>query len=204
MDIPLEVSFHNIAPSDALKTAIRQHVDRLERHCGHIIGCRVVVEIPHKHHRIGSKTPDVHVVVHVPGREIVVSRELVHAGNGKTAVNAYSLLNDAFKVVEQRLKDHRRQVQGEVKPKDVPERGHIAELVAERKYGFIATEDGEQIYFHRNSVADNGFEKLKIGDTVEYAALMSDRGNAATRVWRTGEANQVDQVFEENKARSAG
>ena len=32
MDIPLELSFHNMDPSDALKTAVQEHVGRLEQY----------------------------------------------------------------------------------------------------------------------------------------------------------------------------
>ena len=48
MDIPLELSFHNIEASDALKAAVREHVGKLEQLHDHIIGCRVVIEMPHK------------------------------------------------------------------------------------------------------------------------------------------------------------
>src|SRR3954468_16662667 len=92
MDIPLELAFHNMTPSDSLKSAVEREVERLERFYDHIVGCRVVIEMPHKRHRLGSNVPDVHVVLRVPGREIVVSRELTHAGNKKSAVNAYAVL----------------------------------------------------------------------------------------------------------------
>jgi ribosome-associated translation inhibitor RaiA len=109
MDIPLEIAFHNLAPSDAMKAAVKREVRRLERHYDHIVGCRVVIEMPHKRHRPGSNVPDVHILLRVPGREIAVTRELAHAGDKKSAVNAYAVLKDAFEAVQQRLKDYRRQ-----------------------------------------------------------------------------------------------
>lgn len=115
MDIPLELAFHNMDPSDALKNAVREHVEKLETFYDHIIGCRVVIEIPHKSHRVGSNAPDVHIVLRVPGREIVVTRE--HAADGKAPVNGYGVLNDAFQAVQQQLKDYRRIRHGEVKHK---------------------------------------------------------------------------------------
>ena len=115
MDIPLELAFHNIEPSDALKNAVNEHVAKLEAFYDHIIGCRVVIEIPHKSHRIGSNAPDVHVVLRVPGREIVVTRE--QASGDKEAVNGYALLSEAFHAVQQQLKDYRRIRQGDVKRK---------------------------------------------------------------------------------------
>ena len=119
MDIPLELAFHNMEPSDALKNAVREHVEKLDTFYDHIIGCRVVIEIPHKSHRIGSNAPDVHVVLRVPGREIVVTRE--QAPGGKAAVNGYALLSEAFQAVQQQLKDYRRIRHGEVKHKQVAE-----------------------------------------------------------------------------------
>jgi ribosome-associated translation inhibitor RaiA len=113
MDIPLELAFHNMAPSGALTEAVRRHVARMERLYDHIIGCRVVIEMPHKSHRLGSNTPDVHVVLRVPGREIIVSRELAHLGNRPS--NAYAVLSAAFAAARQRLMDYRRQQRGEVK-----------------------------------------------------------------------------------------
>src|SRR5581483_8428146 len=115
MDIPLELAFHNIDPSDAMKNAVQEHVEKLETFYDHIIGCRVVIEIPHKSHRIGSNAPDVHVVLRVPGKEIVVTRE--QAADDKNAVNGYALIHEAFQAVQQQLKDYRRIRHGEVKRK---------------------------------------------------------------------------------------
>src|ERR1700761_8513970 len=115
MDIPLELAFHNMAPSDGLAQAVRREVMRLERFYDHIVGCRVVIEMPHKSHRQGSNAPDVHVLLRVPGREIIVSRELARGGNKKLATNAYAVVKEAFVAARQRLKDYRRQRRGEVK-----------------------------------------------------------------------------------------
>ena len=41
MDIPLELSFHNVESSDALKASVQAHVQKLEQFHDHIIGCRV-------------------------------------------------------------------------------------------------------------------------------------------------------------------
>jgi ribosome-associated translation inhibitor RaiA len=117
MNIPLELVFHNIAPSDGLTQAVRREVARLERVYDHIVGCRVVIEMPHKSHRLGSNAPDVHVLLRVPGREIIVSRELAHRGEGKSATNAYAVLKDAFEAARQRLKGYRSLRRGEVKSK---------------------------------------------------------------------------------------
>jgi hypothetical protein len=63
------------------------------------------------------------VVLRVPGREIVVSRE--HAADGKAAVNGYAVLNDAFQAVQQQLKDYRRIRYGDVKHKQAAGDGEL-------------------------------------------------------------------------------
>jgi ribosome-associated translation inhibitor RaiA len=123
MDIPLELSFHNMDSSDTLKAAVNQHIAKLEQIYNHIVGCRVTIEMPHKSHRVGSNAPDVHVVLRVPGREIVVSRELSRGGAKESATDAYAVLDDAFRATQQQLKEYRRIQQGDVKSKhaaDVP------------------------------------------------------------------------------------
>ena len=122
MDIPLELSFHNIEASDALKIAVKGHVGRLEQLHDHIIGCRVVIELPHKSQKAHGNQPDVHIVVRVPGKEIVVSKELADEGHKKNATDAYAVLDNAFAVAASRLKDYRRISHGDVKHKSVEPR----------------------------------------------------------------------------------
>ena len=123
MDIPLELSFHNLESSDALKEAVRGHVNKLEQFHDHIIGCRVVIEMPHKSQKASGNPPDVHIVVRVPGKEIVVSRELSHNGHKKAATDAYAVLDNAFTVAQQQLKAYRRVLHGDVKYKSGQPRG---------------------------------------------------------------------------------
>jgi ribosomal subunit interface protein len=117
MDTPLELSFHNMDSSDALKAAVGEHLAKLEQFHDHIIGCRVVIKLPHKSHRVGSNSPDVHVVLRVPGREIVVSRELARGDGEQSAKDAYVVLDEAFRAAQQQLKNYRRILHGEVKSK---------------------------------------------------------------------------------------
>ena len=54
----------------------------------------------------------------MPGKELVVSREMAHAANRKTPTDAYSVLDAAFSAAQGQLKEHRRIVQGDVKYKE--------------------------------------------------------------------------------------
>jgi ribosome-associated translation inhibitor RaiA len=123
MDIPLELSFHNLESSDALKKAVREHVNKLEQFHDHIIGCRVVIEMPHKSQKASGNPPDVHIVVRVPNKEIVVSREYNHGGHKKASTDAYAVLDECFLVAQKQLKDYRRVSHGDVKYKTGEPRG---------------------------------------------------------------------------------
>jgi cold shock CspA family protein len=185
MDIPLEIAFHNCEPSSEIESLIREHVGRLEKLYPHLVGCRVSIEMLHKQHRSGN-VPEVHIAIRVPGREIAISREPHKAKQRRAAPNVHTSVKDAFRAAEKRLKDFKEQQYGEVKPKDMPIQGYISSLFAD--YGFITTGTGEDLYFHRNALADGGFDDLHQGAAVQYTLVIADNGPSASRVWRTAEA----------------
>jgi ribosome-associated translation inhibitor RaiA len=115
MDIPLELAFHNLEPSDALKKMVREQVADLERFYDHIIGCRVVIEMPHKSHRPGQNDPDIHVLLRVPGQEIAVTREPHNMGMRGGPADVYGAVRETFHAAQTRLRDYKRQRRGEVK-----------------------------------------------------------------------------------------
>ena len=197
MDIPLEITFHNLAPSQEIEVLVGEHVGRLEKLYPHLVGCRVSVEVPHKQHRTGN-VPEVHIAIRVPGREIAISREPHKAKQRRAGSNVHTAIKDAFRAAEKRLKDFKRVQYGDVKVKEAPVQGYIAQLIAEKNYGFIATGNGEEIYFHRNSVADGGFDDLREGDAVQYTTVAGDKGPSAGRVWRTAEANVSERLRRDN------
>lgn len=121
MDVPLELAFHNLSPSDALKAAVRRHVEGLERFYAHIIGCRVVIEMRHKSHRTGQNDPGIHLVLRVPGREIIVTREPHGTASRGGAADVYGALHETFRAAQSRLKDYKCRRQGEVKFHEPPD-----------------------------------------------------------------------------------
>jgi len=197
MDIPLEIAFHNAQPSAEIETLIRKHIGRLEKLYPHLIGCRISVEMPRKQHRNGN-VPEVHIAIRVPGREIAISREPHKVRQRRATANVQTAVKDAFRAAEQRLKDFKELQYGEVKMKEMPIQGYVSLLVAEKNYGFIATANGEELYFHRNAVADGGFDALREGDAVQYFLVAGDKGPSAGRVWRTDEANVSEHMRQEN------
>ena len=123
MDIPLELSFHNVDPSGAVKADVQAHVGKLEQLHDHIIGCRVSIEMPHRSQKASGNPPDIHIVVRVPGKEIVVSKEYKDNGHKKAATDVYAVLDGAFLVAQNQLKEYRRVSHGDVKRKSGEPRG---------------------------------------------------------------------------------
>jgi len=106
MEIPLQISLHGIAQSDALYRAIREKAEKLERYYDHIISCRVVIELGARHKRKGKQF-NVRIDLKVPGGEIAVTHE--HDEEVQVA------LRDAFDAARRRLEDYVRGQRGDVK-----------------------------------------------------------------------------------------
>jgi ribosome-associated translation inhibitor RaiA len=154
MQLPLQITFRHMDPSAALEARIRQRTAELEQFCDRITACRVVVERMNRRHQQGNLF-EVHVDLTVPGREIAVGRE---RGDNHAHEDAHVAVRDAFDAARRALEDHVRRRRGEAKVHAVPDHGRVARLLPDRDCGFIVTPGGEEIYFHRNSVAGEAFE----------------------------------------------
>ena len=170
MQVPLQITFRHMDSSDAAAARICERTAELERLFDRITSCRVVVECRHPRHQQGNLFR-VRVDLKVPGREIVVGRDPAahHAHE-----DVYVAIRDAFDAARRLLEDHLRERRGEVKLHAVPDHGRIARLLPEQDCGFILSADGNEIYFHRHSVTNGGFEKLAVGDEVRFVAQHSE------------------------------
>ncbi len=178
MEVPLELSFRNVERKPELVALIEEKVAKLEQVCGHLTSCRVAVEKPQAHQATGSPYR-VRLDIQVPpGHEIVVSRE---AGQGELHEPVEVVVRRAFDAARRRLTDTIERQRGEVKshPKQEPE-AFITKLFRDEGYGFIRTSAGREIYFHRNSLPQDEFEKLTVGTPVAYAEGEADEGPQAT------------------------
>ena len=162
MQIPLQIDFQNMDPSEFVEARIRERVARLEHHAPHVTGCHVTVEAPHHHHHKGNAYR-IRIVLHVPGHEVVVSKEPGAAG---AHTDVYVAIRDAFDAAQRQLEAHQQKARGEVKSHEPQAQGTIVRIFADDGYGFIATTDGREVYFHRNAVIDADFAALAEGDTV--------------------------------------
>lgn len=187
MQLPLEIRFDNLTPSPALEAVVREHAEKLEHFMPEIVSCRVILKAPHKHHQQGNLF-GVTVDVRYPGGEVVASRDTPEQHSHE---DAYVAVRDAFKAVRRRLQDRARRRRGKVKPHEPPPHGKILELDREKNCGRIATPDGREIYFHRNSVLNADFDKLAPGIEVRFAEEAGDKGPQASSVHVLGKHHIV-------------
>lgn len=201
--IPLQITFKGVEPSEAIEAQVRAAAEKLDEFYHDIMGCRVLVEIPHKHHRKG-KQYHVRIDLTVPGSEFVIrrspklltdtptrfpkapddvaleeSRELSkHAVHDDIQLS----IRDAFDAARRKLQDYARRRRGVVKLHEGSPHGRVAKLFPDEGFGFLETADGREIYFHENSVIDSGFGALEIGTEVHFAEEQGDKGPQATTV----------------------
>jgi cold shock CspA family protein len=60
--------------------------------------------------------------------------------------------------------------------------GVVDNLVREKGYGFIRSLEGEEVYFHRNSVLHGQWDEMKPGSGVRYVEELGEKGLQASTV----------------------
>ena len=188
MPVPLEIVFETMDPSDAVRTRIEREFGKLARFHDRITSCRVVIKAPKKSKRHGGLF-ETRIHVSLPGgREINVHKNPTadHAHE-----NAYVAIRDAFAAARRQLQETTAKLGGAVKRHETPPHGKIARLFNQEGYGFIESSDSREIYFHRNSVLDAGFDTLSVGQDVRFAETMGNKGPQASTVHLIGKHHLV-------------
>ncbi len=163
---PVQITFRDLAPSEAITARIRKKVAELEHFDERIVRCRVLIEAHHRRHRKG-KLYHVRIDLTVPGHEIVVSRDPDQAHEHE---DVYVAIRDSFNAAARRLEDQVRRERADTKVHAVPPHGRVIRLFPHEGYGFIEAPDGIEVYFHRNSVVDGAFDELRVGSEVRFVA----------------------------------
>ncbi len=207
MKLPLQITFRHMPPSPAIEENIREKAAKLDELHDGIMGCRVTVEAPHRHHRKG-KAYVVRIDLTVPGGELVINREpkrLVpkkakggreldkdfaesHEPSKHAAhEDIYVAIRDAFNAAGRKLGDHAQRRRGEVKIHEpTAATARVAKLFPSEEYGFLQTADGREVFFHKNSVLAPGYGHLAVGQQVHFVEELGDKGPQATSVRLAG------------------
>jgi len=187
MQKPIEIAFRDMEPSPALEAVVRERAEKLEKFCNEIIGCRVVIESPHKHHRKGNLYR-LRIDVTVPDDEIVVKRS---PDEHHSHEDPYVAVRDAFDSARRQLEDYARKRRGKVKMHEPSAHGRVSVLRPEEDYGRLETPDGRDIYFHRNSLVNAEFDDLTVSTELRFVEEPGEKGPQASSVFVIGKHHPV-------------
>ena len=168
MDVEIEGVRLEVRPE--WRAAIEARVADL--HPGHEV-THVRVRLTAHDHRKPDDSRSVLVVVQIPGHTITAEKQ--HA----TFEEAIQDSCDALELELDKIREKRASHTVDVTVP--PERGVVTKLFPEQGYGFIATDDGTEVYFHKNAVRDLAFEQMD-GMSVSLNIEAGDKGPQATVV----------------------
>jgi len=180
MKVPLEISFRGVEKTDDMESLIREKAAKLEQICDYLSSCSIAVESPQEHQEAGNPFR-VRISVRVPpGHELVVKRE---SSQGDMHDELPKVVRDAFQAVRRQLQELTDRQQGEVKTHPEQEAAAVVvRLFREEGYGFLKTIDGKELYFHRNSVLHDDFDRLGIGTGISFVEEAGEKGPQASTV----------------------
>lgn len=103
MKLPLQISYKNLARSEAINNLIKEKAAKLDRLCSNVISCRVTLDVPHKSHRHGNFY-HITIDISLPGKEVAVTRESHDEIENK---DFYHVLKEAFDAAYRQVEDYK-------------------------------------------------------------------------------------------------
>jgi len=196
MKSELRITFRDMKTSKEVEEWIRAEAAKLDTFYTQLMGCRVAVELLHRHHRKG-RPYHIRIDLTVPQGEIIVKREpslgprARQLGErevrkqGEVKIRHKDLrqaINDAFKAAGRRLQDYARRQRGDIKSHELPSEARVSKIFPREGYGFLTSDDGREIYFHKNSILGRAFSRLTVGTTVRFVEEQGEKGPQASTV----------------------
>jgi ribosomal subunit interface protein len=173
MDIEIQTQHVEMQPE--WRTLIEERLARLAERYPKLI--RVHVTLKHgPHHAHGAEEVD--IVATYP-------RATLRAGKREEGMR--DAVHAALEALERQLAEHRDEQQRFGTGFGARASGTIERLFADRGYGFIQSEAGEEVYFHRNALRELDFATLELGLPVSIEVEQGSHGLHATRVFPMGE-----------------
>jgi cold shock CspA family protein/ribosome-associated translation inhibitor RaiA len=172
----LQVDGRNLEIRKVWQDKINEEKTRVERHhAGFIHHLRVTIEGTSSHKEGGY---ELRLVATIPNDTVVVKKK------GEKVV---PLLVDAFNTLGLQLKEQQRKRRQsyKVQPEAASSAGGegvVKSIFPHESYGFIATPQGQEIYFHENALKDVSMNQLSEGDGVKFGEAQGDKGPCAAWV----------------------
>jgi cold shock CspA family protein/ribosome-associated translation inhibitor RaiA len=196
------ITFRNMESDPKLEKAIAKEITTLERFFARLMTCRVVVEAPRRANglhrvRIEAVAPKKNVVVdHTPSLHGVLrstgeEKKTKKSEPARSHRNPERAIHEAFQEMRRRLQDHAQRLELKVKQHGESDVARVLRIYPGEDYGYLETPDGQQIYFHRNSVLGGHFDQLREGAKVHFAVENGEKGPQASTVELIRPAKQV-------------
>ena len=117
MPVPLRITLRQVRPTAFVRKDLKERVEALERFHPRLLGCRVLVEMPHRHRASGNRY-HVRIELKLPGEVVIVTHEPTVRGAvppGARLTKAaeadvvyrylHVAIHDAFEAARRRLRD---------------------------------------------------------------------------------------------------
>ena len=115
MEVPVEITFEGMGPSDAVRARVEKEVEKLEQFQERLTSCRVAVIAPGHHQNKGGLFA-VHIYATLPGNhDVVVDR---NPPKDHSHEDVYVAIRDAFAAARRQLQDVSQKMKGKVKRHD--------------------------------------------------------------------------------------
>ncbi len=196
MLLPPKIVFHNVPPDPEVEERIKKEITKLESYYDQIHRCRVVIDIPHRHH--GAASPyRIRIELTVPHGEIAVTQEpslyrtqkKIHVSSHRKQDEAHpmhrsviSTINEVFDTARRRLQDYARKQRGDTKTRIGPSHGRVIRVLSKKGIGYLKSEQGRVIPFRLENV-QTSIKSLKAGNKVAFAETVGEKGEEAVAVW---------------------
>ena len=145
------ITFRKLSPIDWIEADINKRVQRLGTYGADIAACRVLVEIPHRHHKHGNRF-HIRIDLSVPGEEIAVShapdshtqqRDVEDAAPEKRVTieavrkDGRLVIREAFDIAKRQLQNYAQRRRHEVKAHKSRPRGRASADVGRSTVGTV-------------------------------------------------------------------
>ena len=172
----MEIHWRNLSALDeTLRARVEERLRALAAGRSDLID-RHIAATESRHHVHGGREVSVRALAR--GKEIVASR---------VRPDLEQALADALDAFERELRRDRERASGrrDAREPTPPEQGVIDRIELEQGYGFILTDAGERVYFHRNALRPElRFEELEEGQRIGLNFEAGEKGLQATVVQR--------------------
>ncbi len=162
---PFQITFLDFPESDAVWIAVQKRIEKLEHFFDRIIRCEVVISCPHRH-RHTDRLYHLQIHIIIPGDDVIINR---NQPNNEAHRDVYVAIRDSFKAAERVLQDRINIARHKTKfHEQQAEEGKISKIFPEEGFGFLVSSDGREFYFGENSITNENFIHLKVGQKIKF------------------------------------